>query len=274
MAKFLVCILAFGFSACQPNLLWGSIDSYLGEVTAPDLNADGLAYDTASGHLYYVSHSNTLTEISLTSFIAEYDFVGDDDSVGLTFLPNGNLVASDHGTGRILEITTTGGAVTGGIDFFEPTMDAEGIVYHASRDSLFIVGNDTEVWEYSTSGTLLNSFTVPGVTDLEAITVDLDGNLLVGDDDDTIVRALDPLGNLLWQVNVANIAGYAGQITDIEGMTVDLINNRLFVSGDSEGISIFSISPGPQIPEPSCLTVFLGLGGLGLAMGRRTRRMA
>ncbi|MEL7035011.1 MAG: PEP-CTERM sorting domain-containing protein [Cyanobacteria bacterium J06592_8] len=237
---------------------------------------DGIAFNPNSGNLF-ISDDDLVVEVTTEgTFVSSFIPTGFDKVHGLSFLPNGNLLLSDIDSERVVEFTTDGTQVAGGIDIDvkPPSGTPDGVVYNPSTDTIFVADDpDEAIYEFSLAGLLLSTLDTRSLfsefDEPEGITIDsLTGNLLVVDDSGgtNSLYEITTTGQLISQIDLSALTGFS----DPEAVTIDRTNNRLYVAFEEESrIGVFEVQAVPQaVPEP--VTIFGSLTALG--MGSVLRR--
>ena len=151
-------------------------------------------------------------------------------------------------------------------------MQPKAIVYNTKTDTIFVTDlrvqsqdNDSEIREYSRSGNLLNVILTTSLdssfTNPQGITFDPDtesGILFVVDSSSEKIYEIDPGSEQLLGIIDVDTFG----ITDPEGITLDSVTDRFFISDDTE-LSVFVLDIGPGlslIPEERPIPVAGGRG--------------
>lgn len=274
---------------------------------------EGLAFDPASGHLFVARGNDWIEEATVSGkrlnrfFLDRYDNIGVDiDAVhGISPLPNGNLAISSQsgGDSGVFEFTIKGNLVRqdGFLQSFDtqrPSNDADGLAYHAQRQTMLLTDDkDEKIYEYSLDGYLLGSYSTRSINrrfdSPEGITVDpLTGHIFVADADEGTERLyelqLPDKGSegKLSLVNAFNLKKLTNsKWDDPEGLTIDPINNILYIAWDNDNrIAAFEMiygppgpapgpdpgpGPNPQIPEPSTV-ILLGSALAALQLKKRS----
>ncbi|MEB3278099.1 MAG: PEP-CTERM sorting domain-containing protein [Lyngbya sp.] len=235
---------------------------------------DGMAFDPQSGNLF-ISDDDFVVQVTtdgtlISSFIPQ----GLDKVHGLSFLPNGNLLLSDIDKERVVEFTTDGTRVNGGINIKvnPPSGTPDGVIYNPFTNTIFVTDDpDEAIYEFSLTGTLLSQINTrsvfPDFDEPEGITVDpLTGNLLIVDDSGgtNSLYEVTTTGKLISQIDLFALTGF----TDPEAVTIDRKTNRLYVAFEEESrIGIFEVK---AVPEPG--TIFGSLTALGMSAALRKKR--
>lgn len=266
---------------------------------------EGLAFDPASGHLFVARGNEWIEEITVTGeqinrfHLDRYHHLGIDiDCInGLDILPNGNLaISSQSGSDSgVFEFTTSGNLVRQGgflesFDTQPPSADADGVAYHAGRQTVLLADDvDERIYEFNLDGRLVGSYRTEEINSRfdspEGITVDpLTGNIFVVDADEGTERLYElQLPDLNSGDSLTMVASFdLKELTnsrwdDPEGVTIDALNRILYVAWDNDNrIAAFNmgggrVEPGPEIPEPSTM-LLLGSGLLAIRSRKRRRR--
>jgi uncharacterized protein YjiK len=256
----------------------------------------GIAFDPVTGTLFV---SNGLgTNSRVWQVTTEGAIIGEWRSGlpvvnGLSFLPNGNLLLASHGEPNIVEFTTAGELVPGGIAFDSRVFgagDVDGVIYNPFTDTLFLASDDFRtIFEATVAGVFLSSFRtdliLTGFNEPEGITYNpLNGNLWVVDDFDEHPSQPPGTGSL-YEVTtdgrlVSSFDFKPTGLMDAEGITVDPLNQLVYVAFDRQNaIGVFSWhptllaeDPDPStVPEPG-VPVFLLAAGVGLIWQARRAR--
>ena len=252
-------------------------------ILNPDrgLQGDGITFNPVTETLFISrtddpdDDSSTPAEVSILQFGAEGDDFGEFISsftlpasgprgaVGLTTLPNGNLLIASPSDGRLYEVAIDGTEVDGGIDITLPAEFTNGDVSTGGRS--FIVGTaysevtDTilvatsrslEIIEFDLNGNEISSLDTSqfgtqliGGLEIEPTT----GNFLIAEDfrgtnkiyeitpqrEELVISGNSGLSEL---VSIIDLQAEFG-LDDPEGLSIDDDNNILFIvfDGDDEG---------------------------------------
>jgi len=261
--------------------------------------ADGIAFNPTSGNLFLAQTFFDINDDAIQTRVVEVTTSGTEvltfnpevqgltDVQGLSFLPSPNtnllLTEQDSPQAGILEFSTTGNPIPGGINFSTlPTSDdGDGVIFHSGTETLFVADDLSEsIYEFDSSGGLLKTISTPGILpgfiDPEGITFDPEtGNLLVVDAvaGTRSLYELTTAGALVSSVDLEALTGFA----DPEGVTIDRNTNTLYVAFDRDDkIGAFSIQPSQPVPEPSTgwLVGPAIVGLLGWRMRQARKRVA
>ncbi|MEC5033313.1 MAG: cadherin-like domain-containing protein, partial [Oscillatoria sp. PMC 1051.18] len=181
-------------------------------------------------------------------------------AIGLTVLPNGNILISDVIDGRIVEYSPEGEIVPGGIDFsreeFGLDFDRDGladtgdkspptsVIYNEDSDTIFVLNSrGPSIFEFDSEGNLLNTLDLTGVTPPgnggpQGLAIDpVTGNFLIINDGReslgefaSVLFEVTPELELVSSFNLAELTGFV----DAEGLTTDPETGDLYVVFDSD----------------------------------------
>lgn len=276
-------------------------------------SADGITFDPASGNLFTAEtvvidfpllnpdgFDVTIREIDPATGATINAFKGLDDeltlALGISILPNGNLITSDVIPGRIVEISTTGEIVPGGIDLQSPQLsfltpggqDPTGIRFNPVNNTIFtanfLTGDLLEIaTELDSDGNIviessiaLNDL-VPGIT-ASGLEIDPEtGNFLIAGDIDSsnAIHEVTPDGRLL---NTFNVSDFGFQ--DPEGLAIDPATRILYVSFDDDSLAGLEVTQGDKIaafqitsvPEPTSILGLLAFGALSITSAMKGKK--
>jgi hypothetical protein len=272
---------------------------------------EGLAFGPGAGpggqDVLFVSQGDGCSNCTIHVFepdgthLPASDFsTGFGDVRGVDYLSSGNLlIASSSFPKRVVEITTSGAVVSGGIDItLDFLIEPEAAFFHEGRGTVFVVDEEGlneagTIIEFSTAGTQLaifpylgGNFDDPSGADFNVAevivggTVIPAGSLFVVDDNSgglaSKLTIYTPDGTLLFESEefrflTATHPDCQGRpkppaCNDSEGLAWDEANDRFFIAfEDQERVVAFR-----AIPEPS-IWLLLALGLAGAASLRRNR---
>ncbi|MEC4991409.1 MAG: cadherin-like domain-containing protein, partial [Oscillatoria sp. PMC 1068.18] len=255
------------------------------------LSGDGIAFDPTTGNLFIAqtfvnSFFNPTFEADRAVFQVTSDGVEISNftpeelrtAIGLSILPDGNLLISDVITGRILEYTPEGEIAPGGIDFareeFGLDFDGDGaadpgdkspptgVAYNPDTETIFVLDSrGPQIFEFDTDGTLLSTLDLTGITPPgnggpQGMAIDpLTGNFLIVNDGRTsngefasTLFEVSSEGELLSTTNLADLTGFI----DAEGLTTDPETGELYVvfdndSGSGDRVARLDILHAPEL---------------------------
>ena len=255
-------------------------------------NGNGIAFEPVTGNVFYIGTADRIFQVEPTGETpspAPPIINTTLEPAGISASTNGNILVLDE-EGIFEELSPTGAPVSGNLFNNSSSLDLSssnsavpvsarllrprGIVYNTKTDTIFVTDlrvqnqdNDSEIREYSRSGVLRNVISTtsldPSFTNPQGITFDPDtnsGTLFVVDSSTERIYEIDPASErLLGTVDIG-----ASDVMDPEGITLDPVNDRFFVSDDTTLlVYVFDIGTGLSlIPEGEPIPVNGGKGVL------------
>ena len=225
---------------------------------------DGITFDAKTGNIFAIANYRFSNDppiirwqvtqfspsgVNLSSFGSSEVFNLLPNGLGISSLPNGNLLVVSPRAGRIAEFTTSGQLAPGGINFVSegvlkiPTAQdpvtrvATDLVYDSKTNTIFAAdfANDA-INQMDTTGKVLNVIDIgKAIPEVEAQGITIDpgtGNFLIADDEpgNNSIHEVTPSGQLVTTIDVFALTG----ITDPEGLAIDANTRTLYVAFDDD----------------------------------------
>ena len=279
------------------------------QSSSPLYSPDDVAFDTKTGNLFAIRNYRVSTQPLVVTWevlqmttsgqvISKFDSSSNypdfPNGIGISTLPNGNLLVLSPRGVRIAEFTTSGQLVSGGINFtstnivHSPTQqDPErrfltGIFYDQATNTIFASDIQArKIVQLDTSGNLVSSINIDSFlpdTELQSITVDpLTGNFFLADDapGNNNIYEITRAGQL---VNVTDIFALTG-ISDPEGVTIDPSTRTMYMVFDEDAITgdredekgnrfaVFKLENDNSAPDPRSNDMLMGDAGANTLQG-------
>ena len=250
----------------------------------------GIAYDPPSGNLFlYPDFSASILEYTPSgsqvppdiansgpgSNDYDLDFTPETVTIGGTPVPANTLLvinAENTGTQTLFALNKDTGAVLASLNVTGASGQKVGGAYHAGRNSLFVLGWNTDIVTEMdpATGALLNSFPVrPGGSPaFDVFFGDLEvnqnsGNLYLVSDNQSTIRELTPTGGFVQDIAVGGLG-----VTGMSGIAFNDAAGEAFIT--STNGTVYHLGGFPAVPEPGTLALLpVGLLLAGRAAMRR-----
>lgn len=252
----------------------------------------GIAYDPVSGNLFlYPDFSVSILEYTPTgtqvppdigspapaSNDYDLDFTPEAVIIGGTPVPANTLLvinAENTAAQTLFALNKDTGAVLASLNVTAASGQKVGGAYHAGRDTLFVLGWNTDIVSEldPATGAIVNSFPVKpvGSPAFDVFFGDLEvnqnsGNLFLVSDNQSTIRELTPTGGFVQDLAVGGLG-----VSSMSGIAFNDAAGEAFIS--STNGTVYHLGGFPAIPEPAALALLPV--GLLLAGRAATRRRA
>lgn len=187
---------------CLTLIFAGQVDAQFVKQTeipltpTPDYS-HGIAFDGGNWHIANLNTPSFNTYNSSFSRISQITIPGLVDVRGLAFdSSTGNLWLGDYTSSRVYEVTTTGTL----IQDFPVGTGVNAVAYNPLTDTIWVARFASELQQWSRTGTLISSFSTPGLTWTGLAMDSCSGNLLLMEAQNDLVYEYQTDGTQVGQI--------------------------------------------------------------------------